>query len=595
MPNVNEAEPDRAQQDELTPAQLRMLPNCVQARKQDAQRILDAIQATRDGDADALFADHIIALAAGQLEKPVAHSFKADPEQAALIRDAIKNLKRGTVGRWDKEVAAYGNGIKSERRAERKERFGAPSDPDVVEYDKDGKTAIEWAKATTDPDFAEMLSRMNAEHGVVPFSGGAVRYLHRAKDVRGNEDLRFLRPDDFHRLYAHISFNCNGKRLTASQAWERWSRRTQHAGVGMFPGSNAYPPKVPQGYLNLWKGFAVEPKEGDWSKFRNHLYTKVCQGDNAIYEWLIAWLAHTVQKPQEKPGTCVVMKSAAEGTGKSMLSVFLQRIFGDHLCSVSKADQIVGRFNGHLLRNVVLVCEEAFWAGSKDAEGALKNLITESEITIEQKGIDAYSTPNYSRLLMISNNDWVVPVGSDPRRYLVLEVVNKHAQKKAYFDPIWKQMNEGGVEAMLFDLLWADISSSGDLRTAPKTKGLAEQREQSISGVERWLLDVAETGGVRDPATNDRIWFQKNDETLVKTDTVRDAAKNACGPADVRSLDRTLGSLMKKTGVERVRLRAPLRGYSYAFPPAPEFRARVAKTLGVAVDGHDEREGQTIH
>lgn len=580
----------------LRPEQYRHLPTVVAEReKRNAAIWEQANKAILDGDTTGLFDPRIVGYGLDQQETPIDISWHADPIAAARLVDHLGKVK-GLLTRWEKAL----KDLKAERRAASKREKvaqGPPAayNPKPVPFDAtDGEAAVEWGRIAAETDYAEMLSRMNAEHAIVPFSGGAVRYLHYTRDVRGNPELRFLRPEDFHRLYAHVRFSFGGRQLTASQAWERWSHRDQYAGVGMFPGSPIHSASVPNGYLNLWKGFAVQPKEGKWGKFRKHLYEKVCLGNDELYTWLIDWLAHIVQKPQEKPGTCVVLKSAAEGTGKSMLAVFLQRMFGEHVCSVSKAEQIVGRFNGHLLKNLILVCEEAFWAGSKDAEGALKNLITESELTIEQKGVDPYSAPNYSRLLMISNNDWVVPVGADPRRYFVLEVVNDRANDRAYFDPIWEQMNGGGVEAMLYELLHRDISAA-DLRSAPVTDGLREQREQSLSSTERWLLDVAEAGGVRDHKEDCRIELREAD-TTISTDTVRDAAKIASGPADHRNLERTLGQMLKRTGVRKVRARK--RGgtleYLYEFPPLSEFRTSVMDLLQVRIDGH-ERAGPTIH
>lgn len=580
----------------LRPEQERQLPTVVADRERRNAAIWEAAnEAILNGDTTGLFEPHIVGFGLDQLETPVETSWFADAVAAARIRDHLGKV-RGLLPRWEKAL----RDLKSERRAASKREKAtqtspAAYNPKPIPFDNsEGETAVEWGRIAAENDYAEMLSRMNAEHAVVPFSGGAVRYLHYAKDLRGNPELRFLRPDDFHRLYAHVRFSFAGKQLTASQAWERWAYREQYAGVGMFPGSPVHEATVPNGYLNLWKGFAVQPTDGKWGRFRKHLHEKVCQGNDEYYTWLMDWLAHIVQHPQEKPGTCVVLKSAAEGTGKSMLAVFLQRMFGEHVCSVSKAEQIVGRFNGHLLKNLVLVCEEAFWAGSKDAEGALKNLITESELTIEQKGVDPYSAPNHSRLLMISNNDWVVPVGADPRRYFVLEVVNEQANDRTYFDPIWEQMNNGGVEAMLFELLSRDISEA-DLRSAPVTDGLREQREQSLSSTERWLLDVAEAGGVRDHKEDCRIELREAD-TAISTDTVRDAAKLASGPSDHRNLERTLGQMLKRTGVRKVRARK--RGgaleYLYEFPPLSEFRLSVMELLQVRIDGH-ERTGPTIH
>jgi hypothetical protein len=580
----------------LRPEDYRQLPTTKEERERRNATIWEqANKAIHDGDTTGLFDPAIVGLGLDQLETPVDTSWHADPVAAARIRDGLSQVK-GLLPRWERAL----RDLKAERHARAKRlkaefSSAAAYNPKPIEFDdSEGETAVEWGRTAIDNDFTEMLSRMNAEHAVVPFSGGAVRYLHHTTDLRGNQELRFLRPDDFHRLYAHVRFSLGGRQVTASQAWERWAFRKQYAGVGMFPGSEKHEARVPSGYLNLWKGFATQPKEGKWGKFRKHLYEKVCQSNDEYFTWLMDWLAHIAQKPQEKPGTCVVLKSAAEGTGKSMLAVFLQRMFGEHVCSVSKAEQIVGRFNGHLLKNLVLVCEEAFWAGSKDAEGALKNLITESELTIEQKGLDAYSAPNYSRLLMISNNDWVVPVGADPRRYFVLEVVNEHANDRNYFDPIWKQMNSGGTEAMLYDLMNWDISEA-DLRSPPVTDGLREQRAQSLSSTERWLLDVAEAGGVRDYKNECRVPLREM-ETGISTDLVKDAATKATGPSEHRNLARTLGQMLKRVGVRRIRLRKKggALEYLYEFPPLPEFRSAVMELLQVRLDDH-ERAGPTIH
>ena len=41
---------------------------------------------------------------------------------------------------------------------------------------------------------------------------------------------------------------------------------------------------------------------------------------------------------------------------------------------------------------------------------------------IEPKGIDSFQARNRLKILISSNEDWVVPVTSDERRFFVLEV-----------------------------------------------------------------------------------------------------------------------------------------------------------------------------
>ena len=57
----------------------------------------------------------------------------------------------------------------------------------------------------------------------------------------------------------------------------------------------------------------------------------------------------------------------------------------------------------------MLVLTEGFWAGSHEAESVLKALIMEPEIAIERKGVDVRFVPSYTRVMMTSNAEWVVP------------------------------------------------------------------------------------------------------------------------------------------------------------------------------------------
>src|SRR5207245_1927949 len=102
---------------------------------------------------------------------------------------------------------------------------------------------------------------------------------------------------------------------------------------------------------------------------------------------------------------------------------------------------------------LLLLMEEAFWAGDQAKESILKDMITSSTQRIERKGIEPYEAPNYMRVVMTSNESWVVPATVDERRYLLLKCANHRREDKAYFRAIDEQMKAGGLAAMLHDLL----------------------------------------------------------------------------------------------------------------------------------------------
>ena len=122
--------------------------------------------------------------------------------------------------------------------------------------------------------------------------------------------------------------------------------------------------------FNLWPGFAVAPAEGDCTLFLSHVREIICAGDPERARWVENWLAHMVQRPEILPGTALVLRSA-QGAGKTLVGEVLGKLLGDALfCEVSKASELTGDFNSHHQRKLLIMVEEAFWAGDKAAADA---------------------------------------------------------------------------------------------------------------------------------------------------------------------------------------------------------------------------------
>lgn len=244
--------------------------------------------------------------------------------------------------------------------------------------------------------------------------------------------------------------------------------------------------------LNLWTGFAVTPKPGSWRLMRRHLLGNVCSGNRQHYRYLIRWIARMVQCPWE-PGYSAVVLRGEEGTGKSIVKRNLMRFFGRHALSVSQPSHLVGNFNAHLRDVVFLAAEEAFFAGDKKHASVLKMIVTEDHLPIEAKGVNVEDHPNRIHLMMLSNEDWIVPTSVNDRRFFILDVSSKHREDHAYFKAIQEEMDNGGLEAMLHDLLAMDLSRF-NVRAVPKTDALRNQQRETLQGVAGWWHDVLETG-----------------------------------------------------------------------------------------------------
>jgi hypothetical protein len=205
-------------------------------------------------------------------------------------------------------------------------------------------------------------------------------------------------------------------------------------------------------------------------------------------------MARLVQHPDRQGETAIVMRGG-EGTGKGTLARALLHILGQHGLTISNAKHLTGNFNGHLRDCAFLFADEAFYAGDKQHVGVLKALITEPSITVESKYKNPVQVPNFVHLMMASNEQWVVPAALDARRFCVLEVSEERKSDHDYFAAIWREMDNGGYEAMLHDLLTYDLTRF-NVRAVPVTRGLQTQRGLSLGTGEAWWRDVLHRGYV---------------------------------------------------------------------------------------------------
>jgi hypothetical protein len=381
----------------------------------------------------------------------------------------------------------------------------------------------------------------------------------------------------FDNWFANRQITHNGKRMSLSKYWMSHPDRRHYEGLVFAPGRD-----VP-GYYNLWRGFAVDPKPGDCSKFLAHIFDNICQGEQALFDWLMGWFAQLVQQPEVKLGSAVVLRGK-EGTGKSIVGKTFGSLLGPHYVPVAKPELVTGRFNGHLSNCLLLQAEEAFWAGDRAAAGALKDLITNDDLVVEFKGLEAIRMQNYVRLFATSNEDWVVPAGPTARRFAVFDVGEAHLGDKAYFKAIAHELDSGGRAALLYYLLNFDLSKV-DLRSVPKTKALLEQKLHSLDGEQAWWFGVLMNGELPGYMGEPRCCRKRSLFDHYIEETNRSGVR--------RKRIETLIGIFLKNCVPG--LRPSERGGIgpiYEFPPLAECRAAFERLIQQEIDWPEQAQSQ---
>jgi len=424
-----------------------------------------------------------------------------------------------------------------------------------------------------EPYIAE-IEKLNQEYAMVQLNGKTVVMKEIIEPTFSRPDIHFYSITDFNHWNANqlVPNPERPKEKTGiSKLWLKSPHRRQYQGIVFSPEKD-----VP-GFYNLWRGFGVEPKSGDWSLMNQHIFEVVANGDQAVYDYIICWMADLVQNPGgQRPGVSIVLRGE-QGTGKGFFVTNLGQIVGNHFLHITNQRQLTGRFNQHLKDALLVFVDEGIWAGNREAEGILKAMITEDVLMVEPKGKDIFSVKNHVRLIFASNNQWVVPAGMGDRRFLVLDVSNAHTRDREWFKSVWKQMNDGGREAMLYDLLKVDLTKV-DLRDFPHTDARLEQIINTMTTLEKFWLDCLQNGRFNES----KQW----DMPIVTNDLYGTYTEFAGTIGDRYPLDATMfGKNLRKLcpDVIRERQKSFPRDWEYHFQPLTACREAFEKKVGQSI------------
>ncbi len=376
------------------------------------------------------------------------------------------------------------------------------------------KSAFSYSSST---EVSKLIKELNEKHAVI-MVGGKCRILNEVYDpVLKRPDINFSPLVDFKNRYSNRkSLDQNGKEVLISKLWLDSPERREYKGIIFEPKGDV------SGYYNLWRGFVFEPKEGHWGVFKRHIKMIIADEDEKLAKWILAWMARILQDPGgERPGTALVLKGG-QGIGKGVFSNQFGKLFGNHFLHVSNKQQITGRFNHHLKDALLVFGDEVTWGGLKQEVNILKAMITEDTNLCEPKGENIFTVKNRINLIVASNSEWPVQAELSERRFCVLNVSEKEKQNTVYFEKIINQMENGGYEAMLYDLLNMDISKI-NLRELPKTQGLLEQKILSMGSVERyWYEKLTDGTTLSSQHTDKKYTYLAQYATVELLDTYRE-------------------------------------------------------------------------
>jgi hypothetical protein len=402
--------------------------------------------------------------------------------------------------------------------------------------------------------------------------------------------------DDYAKLYSNMKFidTASGKiKKQIPTWWEHSNRKTYNNGITFEPSK----PKEFDGKYNTWQGFSVHPsKEGSCDLFLRHIQDNVADGDTWAYEWIMMWFSDIIQNPSVKSGTCLALRGQ-QGCGKSIVGeVFGAILGGDHYLVVDETETLFGKNNLITMKALLIQAEEAFWAGSKRDLGKIKHLITSHQHSYEDKFVKRFKAPNYSRLFVTSNEQWVVPAAADDRRFTVLDVNGRHARDREYFGEMIRQLEDGGYNHLMWIASQYDIDKN-EIGDPLESEARDEQKTMTMDIVDAWLYQALSKGIlIPERATSWQNTVYSHDvlASIAEFARKRQQIRNTPGQ---KTIANRLSIIFKDRFTRKVSTK-PIKAIDESFIPRPsiykidctlqEARGRFQKYMGAHLYWEDE-------
>jgi hypothetical protein len=445
----------------------------------------------------------------------------------------------------------------------------------------------------------EDVERLNRMHAVLPI-GGKTRVVTFGElpDFPGLKTIVMTQTlPDFAALnnkYRHSYHDKKGE-LQSQPMGTHWINSPKRR---QYDGGMAFMPQPDSGVgnkLNLWNDFGVKPIKPDGTsgeagckKFLDFMFKIICDGNETHFDYLLKREATILQR-RVRSEIALGLRTKEEGCGKGFYEATMGRLLGNHAMQITNPKHIIGAFNPHLETLLRLTADEALFVGSHEHRNALFGLITEAKLTIEPKGCGVYTADSFLNISITSNADHFLPISGTARRFFVPTVSTARMQDFVYFNNLKTGLEDGGYEALLYHMLHEVDLKDFNVRDVPKTAGLMEQRNHSLTPLEAWWCELLETGtlmGADPDNPNCAVSNSYARQIEIKTDTntqirhvtqlgIYDQAKLIEPRLKSHTSDHRLGAHLSLMGCDN--RKKVLRRRGWTFPSLSDCRAEWEK------------------
>jgi hypothetical protein len=242
------------------------------------------------------------------------------------------------------------------------------------------------------------------------------------------------------------------------------------------------------------------------NRWINHVH-KVF-GDDADH--IISWLAHRVQRPEQKINHALVL-GGRQGIGKDTLLEPVKQAIGPWNFFEATPQQMLGRFNG-FLKSVILRVSEARDLGDVDRfkfydHSKAYTAAPPDVLRVDEKNLREHSVLNVTGVIITSNHkiDGIYLPADDRRHFVAWSDLSKEDFTPAYWNGLWGWYGQGGDRHVAAYLATLDLKAFDPKAPPPKTPAFWDIVDANQAPEDAELADVLDKMGSPDATTLIRI------------------------------------------------------------------------------------------
>jgi Family of unknown function (DUF5906) len=228
------------------------------------------------------------------------------------------------------------------------------------------------------------------------------------------------------------------------------------------------------------------------------------------FRHIVLWLAHRVQRPQEKLNHALVL-GGGQGIGKDTILEPVKRAIGAWNFEEVSPQQLLGRFNG-FLKSVILRVSEARDLGNVDRFQFYDHMKTyiaspPDVLRIDEKHLREYYALNCCGVVITTNHktDGIYLPPDDRRHYVAWSESAKDEFDSKYWTDLWRWYEAEGFAHVAAYLAGLDISAFDAKAPPPKTTAFWEIADANRSPEDAELADAIDALGNPDVLTIDKL------------------------------------------------------------------------------------------